>query len=248
MLGKLFSAHPAGDLISALALRPSLFGRVVRKSIATAAPRLSLFGRVIFKVKTAFRLVRIEEKVMMASVKRSKIVSPNRAKKGQEGRVHLPQDVHLIEQESTLASKQVAAAGFVSTPPPRPSLSPTITPSPTSSSSSTSLTAPSSMPSSNSRPPFAKSRLEHAAYVQRVEKMNMPCAIKKLTEERDLFRARLEPAKQEYARKAAGRKLVEQEWKEEQERRPTAQPMVITAKYELEKSAKQYDELEAKFL
>ncbi|KAG8912835.1 hypothetical protein FRC00_003649 [Tulasnella sp. 408] len=64
---------------------------------------------------------------------------------------------------------------------------------------------------------IAKCRLEPAAYVQRVEKMNMPYAIKKLTKERDLFRARLEPAKQEYARKAAERKLVKQEWKEEQE-------------------------------
>lgn len=76
----------------------------------------------------------------------------------------------------------------------------------------------------------------------------MPDAIKKLTEERDIFRARLEPAKREYARKAAERKLVEQEWKEEEERRVQAQLMVMGARYGLEESAKQYAELGAKFL
>lgn len=95
---------------------------------------------------------------------------------------------------------------------------------------------------------ITKRRVDHAAYVQRVEKLNLPYAIRKLTEEREIFRARLEPAKQEYARKAAERKLAEQEWKKEEERRLAAQVMVIGARYGLEESAKQYAELEAKFL
>ncbi|KAG9048210.1 hypothetical protein FS837_000466 [Tulasnella sp. UAMH 9824] len=55
--------------------------------------------------------------------------------------------------------------------------------------------------------------------------------------------ARLEPAKKESARKAAERKQMEQEWKEEVDRRITAQLMVLGAKYGLEESAKQYAEL-----
>ncbi|KAG9047158.1 hypothetical protein FS837_002892 [Tulasnella sp. UAMH 9824] len=95
---------------------------------------------------------------------------------------------------------------------------------------------------------ISERRFKHAAYVQKVERMNMPYTMKKLTEERDLFRSRLEPAKREFARKAAERQQVEQEWKEEVDRRITAQLRVLGAKYGLEESAKQYPELEAKYL
>ncbi|KAG9020361.1 hypothetical protein FS837_008295 [Tulasnella sp. UAMH 9824] len=177
-----------------------------------------------------------------------------------------------------VAAESPALSSLAPLPPPNPagdetlatpsqaSLSSTLTTPPTSSVSSTPPTAASCMQSSVRSPQvineleaaekriseleaiIAKRRLEHAAYVQRVEKMNLPNAIKKLTEERDLFRGRLEPAKREYARKAAERELVEKECKEEVERRIEAQLRVLGAKYGLEEAAKQDAELEAKIL
>ncbi|KAG8904628.1 hypothetical protein FRC00_013883 [Tulasnella sp. 408] len=234
----------------------TLFSTAANKSNATTASRLGLFGRVFSNVKTAFRMVRIEEKnVLGQEEENDRLPEPS-----QEGPIHLLRNVHLIEEESTSASEHVAGAASVSTLPPRPSVSPITTPSPTPStttssvqSSVQSLQVINALEAAKKRiteleTTIATRRLEHAAYVQRVKRMNMPHAIKKLTEERDLFRARLEPAKQEYARKAAERKLVQQEWKEEEERRLTAQLMVMGAKYGLEESAKLYAELEAKYL
>ncbi|KIO31948.1 hypothetical protein M407DRAFT_4831 [Tulasnella calospora MUT 4182] len=95
---------------------------------------------------------------------------------------------------------------------------------------------------------IAKRRLEHAAYVNKIEKMNLPRAIKIATEDRDLFRARLEPAEKEFARKAAEHEAMGQEWHKEYERRLILQLTMLGAKRGLEDEAKRYAELETKFL
>ncbi|KAG8957668.1 hypothetical protein FRC00_003683 [Tulasnella sp. 408] len=95
---------------------------------------------------------------------------------------------------------------------------------------------------------YVQRKLECANYRQRVERMNLSGCIKTLTGDRDLFKARLKRAEQELVLKTEERSKMEQEWREESERRLWAQLRVLGAKRGLEDSGKEYAALEAKFL
>ncbi|KAG8927045.1 hypothetical protein FRC01_008073 [Tulasnella sp. 417] len=215
-----------------------LSSTALSESTATIALRPSLFGRVTCKLTKAFKRSRVEEEEVNVTA------APKHVSDDQEGSdfTETPSHSSSLTGDETPVAFTSSASSYLHedqsmvTPPTAISSAP---------SSARHLQALSDLEAAKKKiaeleAAIAKRRIAHAAFVRQVDltRSDMPRAVKKLTEEREIFRTRLGPAKREFARKVAENSGMERECNKQYERKLAAQLTVLGAKREIEESAK----------
>ncbi|KIO31942.1 hypothetical protein M407DRAFT_19203 [Tulasnella calospora MUT 4182] len=247
--------------------------RTTEDSVATLTARPTLFNQALCKLKTALKRFSKDKKTALHVEEPNSQRRQNIESQVQTSQAHLSTEDIIVPSACSEATTSISSSrspsplnwapplgslpsSAITTPPPSPP--PTTTP-PTASCPKLlfirSRQATLDLAAANKRvveleATIARRKFDHESYVQRIEKWNLPGRIKRATEERDLFNSRIKRAEEELAQKTAERLKMEEEWFDERQRRTRiiAQLILLAAKIEVGESAKEYAELEAKYL